>query len=151
MADRRDFLTAGSLTLLALFLSQGRQSFAAGRNINAFNARSADSMYVALRLPRPVESQAIRIEAPDVAENGANVPVEVHMDLPNVERMLLVAERNLFPLLADVSFTPQVEPWFEAKIKLAENSTVRALVVADGKLYTAGRSVRVIVGGCLPG
>ena len=62
----------------------------------------------------------IQIIAPDVAENGASVPVEIRLQLPQVERVLLIGERNLFPLLADASFAPGLEPWFEARVKLAQ-------------------------------
>jgi sulfur-oxidizing protein SoxY len=123
-----------------------------GRSTNAFNARSPDSVLGALGLPRKVvDSTDILIEAPDVAENGANVPVEVTVNLPKVERVLLLGEKNIYPLLADVRFQPRVKPWFEVKVKLGETSKLLVLAQADGTLYSASRSVRVIVGGCLPG
>ena len=109
------------------------------------------SVYAALGLKPPRDSDAIRIVAPDVAENGASVPVEIQTDLPQVERILLIGERNLFPLLADASFNPRLQPWFEARIKLAETSKLHVLVQANGQLYSNSRTVRVILGGCLPG
>ena len=121
------------------------------RNVNAFNARSPESVYAALGIKAPRESKDIKIEVPDVAENGANVPVEILVNIPNLQRVLLIAEKNLFPLIADISFTSQSEPWAEIKIKLAETSRVRVIAEAGGRLYTASRPVRVIVGGCLPG
>lgn len=148
---RRRFLTAASVAPLVALLGHPVAARAGERNLNAFNARSPESVYAALGLPRPIPSSAILIDAPDVAENGANVPVEVQVNLPGLERVLLIGERNLFPLLADMHFSPALAPWFEAKVKLAETSQVRVLALADGKLYTAARSVRVIVGGCLPG
>ena len=150
--QRRHFL-AGGLALLSAYLAPGGAwaNNPASRNINAFNARSPASVYAALGLKPPRDSDGIRIVAPDVAENGASVPVEIQTDLPQVERILLIGERNLFPLLADASFNPRFKPWFEARVKLAETSKLRAIILANGQLYSSSKTVRVIVGGCLPG
>lgn len=150
--QRRDFLATG-LALLASHLAPGGAwaSSPESRNANAFNARSPASVYSALGIEPPRDSSAIRIVAPDVAENGASVPVEIQTDLPQVERLLLIGERNLFPLLADARFDPRLKPWFEARVKLAESSKLRVLVLANGQLYSSSKTVRVIVGGCLPG
>ncbi len=150
--QRRQFL-GGSLALLSAYLAPSGvwANTPESRNINAFNSRSPASVYVALGIKPPRDSDAIRIIAPDVAENGASVPVEIQTDLPQVERILLIGERNLFPLLADASFNPKLKPWFEARVKLAETSKLRAIVQANGQLYSSSKSVRVIVGGCLPG
>lgn len=154
---RRDFVT-GAACLLAQYLiapslglASQLTSNAPGRNSSAFDARNPESVYAALGIPAPEESRNILISAPDVAENGANVPIEVMVKLPLVERILIIGEHNLFPLLADASFNRQLEPWFETRVKLAETSRLRVIVQSDGKLYTASRAVKVIIGGCLPG
>jgi sulfur-oxidizing protein SoxY len=154
MADRRQFLGYAGLALLAAAFGPSRWTWASENQpelFNAFNARSPESVYTALGLQKPVESSLIHIDVPDVAENGANVPVEVSLNLPNVERALLIAEKNLFPLLADVRFGPKSEAWFEAKIKLAETSQISVIAESQGQLFTASRAVKVIVGGCLNG
>jgi sulfur-oxidizing protein SoxY len=151
--ERRRFITAG-IALLAQFVAMPRIPLAGGfieRNTNAFDARNPDSVYAALGIEPPQDSQAILIEAPDVAENGAKVPVEVEVRLPGVERLLIIGERNRYPLLADVSFTPTMIPWFEARVRLAETSSIRVIAQAQGQLYTARKPVRVIVGGCPSG
>lgn len=151
--QRRQFI-ASAAALLAHALACPTRAWAApagGRNLNAFNARSAESVYAALGIAPPIHSAAIEIIAPDVAENGANVPIEVNARLEQVERILIIGERNLFPLLADARFGPQLAPWLEARVKLAETAPVRVIVQAGGKLYSNSRTVRVIVGGCLPG
>jgi sulfur-oxidizing protein SoxY len=147
--NRRHLLKAAfALTLAGVT----RRAWAgAERNVNAFNGRSVESALGALDLPTAEESSLIDIDAPDVAENGANVPVEVTVRIPGADRVLVVGERNVFPLLADTRFTPGVLPWFEFKVKLAETSHIRVYVVAGDRLYTTSRQVRVIVGGCLPG
>ncbi len=68
---------------------------AAERNVNAFNGRSVESALGALDLPSAEESNQIDIDVPDVAENSANVPVEVTVRIPGVERVLVVGERNV--------------------------------------------------------
>lgn len=123
----------------------------ASESTNAFNARSPVSALRALGVPYGIETSAIDIQAPDVAENGANVPVEVAVNLPNVARVLVIGEKNVFPLLADLRFDPRVRPWFEIKVKMAETSNLTVIAEAGGAFYRASRPVRVIVGGCLPG
>lgn len=149
MLNRRQML----LSALAILVARATNGAWAGepRSTNAFNARSAKSALGALGLRRPIATSAIDIVAPDVAENGANVPVDVTVRLPKVERVLLISEKNVFPLLADLRFSPRVKPWFEIKVKMAGTSNLVVLAQANGKLYTASRRVRVIVGGCLPG
>ena len=149
--QRRQFLQLSGCAALAAFFGSTPDVLCAERIVNAFNARSPESVYASLGIKAPRESKDIKIDVPDVAENGANVPVEVTVNLPNLQRVLVIAEKNLFPLIADVGFTPQSDPWVEIKIKLAETSRVRVIAEAGGKLYTASRPVRVIVGGCLPG
>ncbi|MBK1681688.1 thiosulfate oxidation carrier protein SoxY [Rhodocyclus tenuis] len=152
--SRREFLVvAGAAALAGGFVGVpgiGNARAATGtRNAGAFKARSWEAAYSSLGLPTPQPSSAILINAPDVADNGASVPVDVSIRVPNARRLLLIGERNSFPLLADIEFSRRAEPWFEARIKLAETSDVRAIVIADGKAYTASRRVRVIVGGCV--
>ena len=149
---RRDLVAGGSGALLAALLGAPAASqVAAARDQNPFQARSPAAVYAALGLAAPAATTAIVITAPDIAENGANVRVEVEAKLPDVTRILLVAERNIFPLLADARISSRALPWIEAKIRLAETSNLRAVVEAGGRLYTATRHIKVIVGGCLPG
>ena len=105
---RRQFITTGA-AILAHCLVLPRTPWASQfleRNHHAFDARSPDSLYAALGIHPPVECQDILIEAPDVAENGIKVPVEVRVDLPQVERILIIGESNRYPLLADVWLSP---------------------------------------------
>lgn len=152
LIDRRQMVAAGFGVLAACLARPALAVLGSElRNSRAFNARGLASVFNALDLPAPEPSAAIRIDAPDIAENGANVPVEIAVDLPGVERILVIGERNLFPLLADVGISPRATPWVELRVKLADSSPLLVLAHASGKVYSARRSVRVIVGGCLPG
>jgi len=94
------------------------------------------------------ESDRITMDAPDIAENGRNVPVEVRTDLPGLQSMTLLSNSNPFPLLARASFTPRVKPRLALRFKLGGTGTLLAVVEADGKLYRATRNVKVTSGGC---
>ncbi len=154
MISRRRLL--GALAAVVLAGGLARRSLAAeGRNINAFNARSVSSALGALEVEDRDggDDGGIVIDAPDVAENGANVPVEITWPAQaGIVRLLVLGERNVFPLLADITVFPAALPWIELKVKLAETSRVRVLAVdGQGRVWGASRQVRVIVGGCLPG
>jgi sulfur-oxidizing protein SoxY len=96
----------------------------------------------------PEDTDAITITAPDIAENGRVVPVEVSIGLPSPQTMTLFSDGNPFPLLARARFTPDVEPSVSIRVKMGESANLIALVEADGKLYRATRAVKVTAGGC---
>lgn len=93
-------------------------------------------------------SRELILEMPDVAENGALVPLEVSSAPAGTRRIILIAEGNPVPLLADFRFEDGALPWLEARIKLAESSHVAAYAEVSGQWYQARRFVRVIAGGC---
>ena len=116
---------------------------------DAFHAENLSAAEPLLFEGREVEdSDRITIEAPDIAENGRNVPVEVRTDLPGLQSMILLSDSNPFPLLARARFTPRVEPRLALRFKLGGTGTLVAVVEADGKLYRATRMVKVTSGGC---
>ena len=94
------------------------------------------------------DTDLVAITAPDIAENGRVVPVEVRIDLPNPQRLALLSDGNPFPLLAQAHFTPEVEPVVSVRVKMGESANLIALAEADGKLYRAMRAVKVTAGGC---
>ncbi|EGV20168.1 hypothetical protein ThimaDRAFT_0844 [Thiocapsa marina 5811] len=97
----------------------------------------------------PVEdSDRIAVTAPDIAENGRVVPVQVVIDLPDPKTLTLLSDGNPFPLLARARFTPDVDPTLSIRVKLGQSANLIALVEADGRLYRATRAVKVTSGGC---
>ena len=94
------------------------------------------------------DSKDIVITAPDIAENGAVVPVEVTSRIPNTEAISIVAEKNPFPLAATFDLANGGEPYTYVRIKMGETSNVRAVVKAGGRFYTAVKEVKITVGGC---
>jgi sulfur-oxidizing protein SoxY len=94
------------------------------------------------------ESRDIAITAPDIAENGAVVPIAITSRIPNTESISIVAEKNPFPLTATFDVSNGAEPYASVRIKMGQTSNVRAIVKADGKFYTTAKEVKVTVGGC---
>lgn len=93
-------------------------------------------------------SDAIKLKAPDIAENGAVVPITVSVDMDNVDAISIVASGNPSPLTSSYELTPACEPFVSTRIKMGKTSDVIAVVKADGKLYSATKEVKVTIGGC---
>jgi sulfur-oxidizing protein SoxY len=116
---------------------------------DAFNAEKIPDVERLLFGDRPVEdSDRVTIEAPDIAENGRNVPVDVEIGLPAASSVTLISDSNPYPLLARAHFTPEVESRLSVRVKLGDSGNLIAIVEADGKLYRAKRPVKVTAGGC---
>jgi sulfur-oxidizing protein SoxY len=93
-------------------------------------------------------SSEITLEVPQLAENGAIVPITVESRLPNTERILIFAEKNPAPLLAQFRFAPEADGWVSLRIKLNETGPVMAIAESGGKFYGTEKQVKVMVGGC---
>ena len=92
-------------------------------------------------------SASIKLKAPAQAENSAQVQIQVTAELPNVEAIAILVEKNPSPLVAHASFSG-AEGYFSARMKMAQTSDVVAVVKSGGKLYTARQNIKVTVGGC---
>jgi sulfur-oxidizing protein SoxY len=150
---RRNFLklTGGAGALAAAAASglvAGGTAFAANRNEKALTARNTTDVLKHLGISNMTESKDITITAPDIAENGAVVPVAVQSKIPNTESILIVAEKNPAPLAATFDVMPGSEAYVSTRLKMGQTSDVRAIVKAGGKYYTAVKEVKVTVGGC---
>lgn len=123
-------------------------AWAAPWNKNAFESKAAADAIKNLGASNLIESKDIVITAPDIAENGAIVPVAVTSRIPNTQSIAIIAEKNPFPLAASVDFSGGGEGYVSTRLKMGQTSDVRAIVKADGKFYTAVKEVKVTVGGC---
>src|SRR5690606_31858570 len=94
------------------------------------------------------ESGDINIKAPDIAENGAVVPVTVSTTLPGVEAIAIIAANNPVPLIANFNLKEGAEGFISSRIKMGKSGDVIAVVKSDGKLYKAAKEVKVTIGGC---
>jgi sulfur-oxidizing protein SoxY len=93
-------------------------------------------------------TEAIQIKAPDIAENGAVVPVTVSTDLANPESISILADGNPTPLAANFVLAANTVGSVSTRIKMGKTSNVVAVVKAGGKLYSARKEVKVTIGGC---
>lgn len=144
--DRRNMLR--NMFALAAVLAFPRFLFAARPNA-AFAATSADKAIADLLGDgTPADSSAIQMKIPDIAENGAVVPVTVSTELENVESISIVVDNNPTPLAATFDMGPKLLATVSVRIKMGQSSPVRAIVKAGGKLYSTTKEVKVTIGGC---
>lgn len=150
---RRTFLKlsggAGALAIAAVSgLLKGGQAWAASWNQSAFSSKAVADALKGIGVSNAVESKDIVITAPDIAENGAVVPVAVTSKIPNTQSISILAEKNPFPLVAIFDVSAGGEGYVSTRLKMGETANVRAVVKAGGKFYTAVKEVKVTVGGC---
>jgi sulfur-oxidizing protein SoxY len=122
--------------------------WAAGWNKAAFDAKDMASALAGVGGAGAADSAQITVKAPDIAENGAVVPVEVISAIPGTERIIILAEKNGFPLIADFGLSNGAQGYVSTRVKMGATSNVRAIVKAGGKTYTAAKEVKVTIGGC---
>ena len=153
-ATRRDVLkTSGGLTLLSLVAAAGwlrpGDALAAEWNKAAFEAKTLDDTMKALGGSAPEQSKDIAFVAtPDIAENGAVVPIGITSSIPKTESIAILIEKNPNMLAAVFDIPPGTEPAINTRVKMGQSSNVYALVKADGKYYSAVKEIKVTLGGC---
>jgi sulfur-oxidizing protein SoxY len=115
----------------------------------AFDAKTPADVVKALGAAAPVESKDVTIGGPDIAENGAVVPLSASTTLPGVKRLLLLVEKNPSALVAMFNVNDAVEPSFATRAKMGQSSDVYAVAITnDGKAFFAKKEVKVTLGGC---
>jgi sulfur-oxidizing protein SoxY len=149
---RRTFIkftgALGALTAVATDSLLKAAQAAAVWNKSGFESKAVADAMKSLGASNVADSRDILITAPDIAENGAVVPIEVVSRIPNTQSISIVAEKNPFPLAATADFANGAEPYAYVRIKMGQTSNVRAVVKADGKFFTAVKEVKITVGGC---
>jgi len=139
---------AGAGLVFGAGLLRPMRALAAEWNKSGFDAKSIADALRSIGAATSIESKDILIKAPEIAENGAVVPVEVTSKIPNTQSISLVAEKNPFPLIASFDFAHGAEGFISTRIKMGQTSQIRAIVKADGKVYSASKEVKVTIGGC---
>ena len=91
----------------------------------------------------------IIIEAPELAENGTNVPVTLTSKIPKTDFIALLADQNPNPVCVGFHVLPDNDPYYSVRIKVAETSSLVAVVRSEGKWFYATRDITVMIGGCL--
>ncbi len=153
-SKRRDLLkTGGGLSLLALVAAAGwlkpEDAQAAEWNKAAFDTKSVDDTVKALGGSAAAQSKDITfVSTPDIAENGAVVPIGITSAIPKTESIAILVEKNPNTLAAVFDLPAGTEPAVTTRIKMGQTSNVYALVKADGKYYVASKEIKVTLGGC---
>lgn len=115
------------------------------------HAFEADNMQAALdAVTGGIKPEAgdITIKAPEIAENGAAVPITVTTNIDNVESISIFVPVNPTPFIASFNFSEETDSYSSVRIKMGETGDVVALVKANGKFYSAKKEVKVTIGGC---
>ena len=151
---QRRILLKGSLTASALGVAVGAGLLVPGSVLaawpeKAFKAKAMPEMLQELMgAGAAEESGDIKIKAPDIAENGAVVPVTITTSIAGVESIALIAVNNPAPLIASYDLGEGAEGFVSTRIKMGKSGDVVAVVKSGGKLYSAKKEVKVTIGGC---
>ncbi|MCK9380329.1 MAG: thiosulfate oxidation carrier protein SoxY [Sulfuritalea sp.] len=133
---------------LAAGLLRPSTASAAEWNKTAFEAKAIADALKNIAASGAADSAEILIKAPDIAENGAVVPIEVTSRIAGAESIALLVEKNPFPLLAYIDLVNGAEGYINTRFKMGQTSVVKVVVKAGGKHYIASREVKVTIGGC---
>ena len=150
MQTRREMIrrSAGVATLLGglgLLPTAAQSNYAQA----AFDAKTMADLVKSLGVSAPAENKAVTITGPDIAENGAVVPLGCSTTLPGVKRLLIAVEKNPSMLCALFDVTDAVEANFNTRVKMGQSSNVFAVAIMnDGKVFFAQKEVKVTLGGC---
>jgi sulfur-oxidizing protein SoxY len=151
---RREVLKhGGGVSMLALIAATGWLRSAAARaqswNKAAFDTHSLAETMQALGGGEPVQSKDIVFfQTPDIAENGAVVPVGITSNIPKTESIAILIEKNPNMVAAVFEIPPGTDASVSTRVKMGQSSNIYALVKADGKYYVATKDVKVTLGGC---
>lgn len=97
----------------------------------------------------PAESENIHIKAPEIAENGAVVPITVDASIQDVTSISIIVDNNPSPLTSSFEIDPQLEAYVATRVKMAKSSNIIALIkTKNNEFFTASKSIKVTIGGC---
>jgi sulfur-oxidizing protein SoxY len=117
-------------------------------NKEAFGAKTPGDALKTLGIANATPSKDVSIDAPQIAENGAVVPIEITSAIPGTTALIVIADNNPFPLIARFDFKEGALAFVKVNVKMGETSDVRVLAEAGGRYYSATKEVKVTIGGC---
>ena len=136
------------LGAVALLLLKPLAALAAAWNKDAFGAKTPQDALKGIGASTPAASKDLAIEAPQIAENGAVVPIEISSAIAGTTAIAVIIEKNPLPLAAHFDFQNGALPYVKLNVKMNETSDVRAVAIAGGRQYTATKEIKVTLGGC---
>lgn len=144
--SRRGFLRAGA-AFAAVAALPTKVWAAMARPEEVFKAEGMAGTFAAMG-GEPADSSDIVLESPDIAENGAVVPVGVISNIPNTTRIMVMVEKNPNPLSAVFMIPEGTKPEVQTRVKVAQTGMIYGVVEADGKFYKIAKETKVTLGGC---
>jgi sulfur-oxidizing protein SoxY len=148
MNNRRETLKQGAV-LAGLLAAAGYPQYALAFNKNAFEAKSVQEAIKAAGGGALAESKDVTLTGPDIAENGAVVPLGVSTSLAGVKDLLILVEKNPNVLVAMFRVNDAVDANFMTRAKMGQSSDVYAVaIMADGRALFSKKEVKVTLGGC---
>ncbi|MDL2354560.1 MAG: thiosulfate oxidation carrier protein SoxY [Pseudomonadota bacterium] len=146
--QRRTILTsAGAFAMLAALGLISHADALAAEAQPGFDAKSFADAVKAIGGPG-ADSKDILLTSPEIAENGAVVPLSVSSAIPDTQSIYIFVEKNPNPLSASFTFPAGTDPSVTTRVKMGESSRITVVVKAGGKLYTTSRETKVTLGGC---
>jgi sulfur-oxidizing protein SoxY len=141
-------IVAGMSLGAAAWLKIARAADVAQWPKDAFTQKNEADAVKALYGKVAEASDKVNLDAPEIAENGAVVPISVSSALPDVTSIAILVLENPFPLAASYKIPAGTSAMVSNRLKMAKTSKVVALVESGGKIYSASKDVKVTVGGC---
>jgi sulfur-oxidizing protein SoxY len=147
---RRQFLrtTSGVVSALLAMAVVGPEARAEEWNKAAFQAKDLEELVKVLGGAGAQESDQVSLIAPDIAENGAVVPIEVRSRLANTVAIAVLVEKNPNVLAAMFSIPQGTLPELQTRVKMAMTCNLYAIVRAQAGFCYAAKEIKVTLGGC---
>jgi sulfur-oxidizing protein SoxY len=133
-------LAAGLLTPLRVLAGEWPKA--------AFDATDLEAAMRDAGIVAPAPTEDILIKAPEIAENGAQVPIEVQSNIPDTRILYIFVDKNPQPMAGSFELMSGAEPFISTRIKMGETSNLRVVVQAGGKYFMVAREIKVTIGGC---
>ena len=156
MKTRREFISKIATQSIFIFsfgsfISNPFRGFA-NWNKDAFHSKHYQKGLESLYGSKLIEkTNNIKIQAPDVAENGASVPITASSSIKGIETFSIFIENNPLPLIASYNLSKNAIPNFSVRVKIAKSSPIHVVVKSQGKLLYSSKKIHVSVGGCAEG
>ena len=149
LQSKRTFLVKSTYLIALSYIGSINTVFAEWKE-TLFSHMKLDELLNSLtNSTTPIPSQDIHIKAPEIAENGAVVPITVNASIDNVTSISIIVDNNPSPLTSSFNINPQLEAYVSTRVKMAKSSNIIALVGTNNSEYfTASKNIKVTIGGC---
>ena len=149
LKSKRNFLIKSTCLIALSFISSVNSVFAEWKESLFTHMDLNDLLSSLTNNNAPKESENIHIKAPEIAENGAVVPVSVNTSIEDVTSISIIVDNNPSPLTSSFNINSQLEAYVSTRVKMAKSSNIIALVsTKDNKFFTASKGIKVTIGGC---